>query len=210
MKPAPPVQREAKSVEVQVAGRLRRLRRDKGLSLRGLTRLTGISEAYLSRIENHKASVTLSGLERLARALGVAISFFFEEEEAGSAIHVCRHGRGRRGRLRGAKGFAFELLAGAKQGKLMEPLVVDIASASKPMPLKPHPGEELDYVLEGEFDLFYGKERIRLRAGDAVYYDATVPHAARPVPGKPARILAVVASRDYLFHGDLASLLNGS
>jgi len=29
------------------------------------------------------------------------------------------------------------------------------------------------------------------------------------VKGKPGRMLVVVASRDYLFHGDLSRLLNG-
>ena len=73
------------------------------------------------------------------------------------------------------------------------------------MPRRTHAG---DYVLKGECDLLYGKDTIRLRTGDAVYYDATVPHAARMVKGKSCRLLAVVASRDYLFHGDLTRLLS--
>ena len=47
-------------IEIQVADRMRRLRHDKGLTLRGLARASGISEAYLSRVENHKASVTIA------------------------------------------------------------------------------------------------------------------------------------------------------
>ena len=77
------------------------------------------------------------------------------------------------------------------------------------MPLKSHGGEEFDYLLEGECRFIYGKEVIHLHRGDAIYYDATVPHAAHPMKGKPGRMLVVVASRDYLFHGDLSRLLNG-
>ena len=196
-------------VEIQVARRIRRLRLDKKLTLQRLASLSGMSDGYLSRVENHKAAIPLANLDRLARALNVSITVFFETDDAVRPLCVCRAGRGIRGRIRGAGGFVYEMLAAEKKGKLMEPLLVDIASASRSMPIKSHSGEELDYVLNGECDLIYGKERIRLRKGDAVYYDATIPHAARPIKGKPCSIMAIVASRDYLFHGDLTRLIKG-
>jgi quercetin dioxygenase-like cupin family protein len=77
------------------------------------------------------------------------------------------------------------------------------------MPLKSHSGEEFNYVLEGECLLIYGDDRIHLREGDCVYYDASIPHAAHAIKGSPSRLLVVVSSRDYLFHGDLSRLLRG-
>ena len=62
--------------------------------------------------------------------------------------------------------------------------------------------------MKGEMDLVYGNETIRLKEGDSCYYDATIPHGARAAKGHTCRILVVVASRDYLFHGDLTRLLN--
>ncbi len=196
------------TAEVRVADRLRELRLDKGLTLARLASAASMSHGFLSRIENHKASIPIAGLERIAHALDIPIAVLFEEEKMRVPICVCRAGSGRQDRLRGPKGFIYELLAGEKRGKLMEPVVVDVASAKRPAPLKSHPGEESIYVLEGECDLLYGKEKIRLRQGDAVYFDATVPHAARAVKGKSCRLLVVIASRDYLFHGDLTKLLN--
>ena len=55
--------------------------------------------------------------------------------------------------------------------------------------------------------LLYGKERITLHPGDAAYYDATVPHCTRKVGKGPCQVLTIVASSDYLFHGDLTELL---
>jgi len=196
------------TAEVRVADRLHQLRLDKRLTLDQLATAASMSQAFLSRVENHKASLPIAGLERLAKALNVPIAVFFQQDDEQMPISVCRANEGRKGRLRGPRGFIFELLAGEKKGKLMEPIIADIAAATRPVPLKAHAGEEFDYVIEGECDLLYGKERIRLRRGDAVYYDATVPHAAHAIKGKPCRILAVVASRDYLFHGDLSRLLN--
>ena len=197
------------AAEMVVARRLRQLRSEKGLTLKQLADAAGLSPAFLSRIENHKMSVPIASLERLAGALDVPIRAFFEGESVRPPIVLCRAGTGRRARLR-ARGFAYESVAADKQGKLMEPIIVSV-TPQRPAPApQPHSGEEFNYVIEGECDLIYGKERIRLRRGDAVYYDASVPHMAQAVKGDTCRLLVVVASRDYLFHGDLSRLLHES
>jgi transcriptional regulator with XRE-family HTH domain len=192
--------------EVRAANRLRQLRLDQGLTLKALAEKAGISDAFISRVENHKASIPIASLERLANALNVTIADLFEQDKRTVPITICRSNRGTQGRLRGPNGVTYRLLAGEKHGKLMEPLRVDVTAESCPLALS-HPGEQFDYVLEGECELIYGKEHIRMRQGDAAYYDATVPHTRRPIDGKSCRLLIVVASRDYLFHGDLRQLL---
>src|SRR3990172_3374536 len=93
------------AAEVRVAEWLRRLRNDQGLTLRQLACQVGLSEAYLSRVENHKAAITIAGLERLARGLGVSMGVFFEDAAATPPLAVCRAGAGRPVRLRGPRGF---------------------------------------------------------------------------------------------------------
>jgi quercetin dioxygenase-like cupin family protein len=109
-------------------------------------------------------------------------------------------------RFRGRKGFRVELLAHLKKGKLMEPLLVDLASAEHDVPLQSHAGQEFNYVVEGRCLFLFGKERIELETGDAVFFDASVLHVCRAL-GKPSRILAVAASPDYPLHGNIAVLL---
>ena len=47
-------------------------------------------------------------------------------------------------------------------------------------------------------------------AAPVLSYAPPMPRdSARPIRGKPCVILSVVASRDYLFHGDLSQLLQG-
>lgn len=194
------------NAEIMVAGRLKQLRKEKGLTLSQLASAAGFSTGFLSRIENYKLSVRIVTLEKLAEVLGVSISAFFEDESDRILLALCR--KGKAPRSIGPRGFLFETLVGQKKGKLMEPLIVDISSVPKTPQPQPHSGEEFNYILEGECELIYGKKTIRLRPGDSVYYDASVPHSTGSVSGKPCRILVVVASRDYLFHGDLSRLLN--
>ncbi len=59
--------------EVQVARAIRSLRQRNGLSQRQLAARMGVPRTYVSKIENQKATPTLSSLDRLARALEVSI-----------------------------------------------------------------------------------------------------------------------------------------
>ncbi|MGI9103358.1 MAG: helix-turn-helix domain-containing protein [Terriglobales bacterium] len=58
---------------VQVALAIRSLRQRSGLSQRQLALRMNVPRTYVSKIENEKATPTLSSLERLARALQVTV-----------------------------------------------------------------------------------------------------------------------------------------
>ncbi len=58
---------------IQVAFAIRNLRQRTGLSQRQLAMRMSVPRTYVSKIENEKATPTLSSLERLARALNVTV-----------------------------------------------------------------------------------------------------------------------------------------
>ncbi len=59
--------------DVQVATAIRSLRQRGGMSQRQLAMRMGVPRTYVSKIENEKATPTLSSLERLAQALEVSV-----------------------------------------------------------------------------------------------------------------------------------------
>ena len=59
--------------DVQVAQAIRSLRQRSGLSQRQLALRMGVPRTYVSKIENEKATPTLSSLARLAEALTVSV-----------------------------------------------------------------------------------------------------------------------------------------
>jgi mannose-6-phosphate isomerase-like protein (cupin superfamily) len=158
-------------------------------------------------VERQKTPINIANLQKVAAAFGVSLASFFEADEAARPLVVTRAGQGKMMRFRGSKGFRVELLAESKKGKLLEPLLVDLSSARAPVPLQSHPGQEFNYMVEGRCLFIYGKEKVELGVGDAVYFDATVPHVSRAL-SNPARMLAIVASRDYPLHGNIAVLLD--
>jgi len=201
--PRPPA-----TAEIHVARRLAALRAESGLTLRALAERTGLSDAYLNRVERQKTPINIANLEKVAVAFGVALASFFESGAAQEPLVVTRAGEGKKVRFRGRQGFHTEMLADAKKGKLMEPILVDLASAKSAVPLQSHQGQEFNYVVEGRCAFHFDRQRIELAAGDAVYFDATVPHVCRAIGKGPARILAVVASANYPLHGDISVLLD--
>ena len=201
-----PVVRPPAMAEIHVARRLAALRTESNFTLRELAERSGLSDAYLNRVERQKTPINIANLEKVASAFSVPLTSFFESDEARQPMVITRAGSGRKVRFRGRKGFRVELLANLKKGKLMEPLLVDLASAEHEVPLQSHPGQEFNYVIEGRCLFLFGKERIELETGDSVFFDASVPHVCRAL-GKPSRILAVAASADYPLHGNIAVLL---
>lgn len=199
----------APTVETQVARRLAALRREVGLTLRELATRSGLSDAYLSRVEHGRAAVTLASLEKLAAVFATPISSFFEPAQEPRPFILCRAGSGRQARFRGRTGTVVELLADEKQGKLMDALIVNVASATRPVRPVGHPGEEFNYVISGRCTFHFGVEKHLLTAGDSVYFDATIPHAVHAIKGEPCSLLAVVTSRDFQVHHNISKVLEG-
>lgn len=206
--PAPSVARPPAVAEIKVARRMAALRQESKLTLREVAERSGISAAYLNRVERQKTPINIANLEKVAGAFGVPLASFFEADNASRPLVITRAGTGKKVRFRGRNGNRVEFLAELKRGKLMEPLLVDLSSARGVVPLRAHPGQEFNYIVEGRCMFIYGKEHAELGPGDAVYFDATVPHVTRALGDGPAYMIAVVASPDYPLHGNISVLLD--
>ena len=57
-----------------------------------------------------------------------------------------------------------------------------------------HPGVEFIYVIDGVLSVHVNGEEHALEAGDAIYFDATAPHAYRRSAGRSCSAVVVTAS----------------
>ncbi|MGB0508372.1 MAG: helix-turn-helix domain-containing protein, partial [Pikeienuella sp.] len=72
----------------RLASRLKNERRDKGLSLEALAKLSGVSRSMLSQIERGESSPTVASLWNLTRALNVDFAGLLDDSAgADNAIH---------------------------------------------------------------------------------------------------------------------------
>lgn len=68
---------------------LKRLRRTRGLTLRQVAELSGVTESILSKVENGKRDPQMSTVERIADALGVRLVFEARESLGANVLDVC-------------------------------------------------------------------------------------------------------------------------
>ena len=62
--------------------------------------------------------------------------------------------------------------------------------------LSGHTGEEFLFVLSGRVEIAFPERTELLRAGDAIYFNALVPHRLRSVGTTPASALVVISAEE--------------
>lgn len=79
-------------ITLRLASRLKDERKDKGLSLDALAKLSGVSRSMLSQIERGESSPTVASLWNLTRALNVDFAELLDEkaQPVGSILEVVR------------------------------------------------------------------------------------------------------------------------
>jgi DNA-binding XRE family transcriptional regulator len=85
--PAAVAQLQAFDSHFRIAGQLLALRRQRGLTQRRLSELSGVQQADISRIERGETQPTAITAGRLARALGAEFGFY-ETDATGRAVPV--------------------------------------------------------------------------------------------------------------------------
>ncbi|MDA3642575.1 XRE family transcriptional regulator [Saccharopolyspora indica] len=161
-----------------VGAEIKRIRAERGLTLRDLAERCGLSPGFLSLAERGINSISLTSLFALATALDVDAV-----ELLGTA--------GRRSRreysvTRHDDPDATRVVMGEREHRVLtadlpdqhlEALVTKVHPTTEPSPVTQHDGEEFCYVLRGELTFLLADEAAVLAAGDSVHFKSRIPHA---------------------------------
>jgi transcriptional regulator with XRE-family HTH domain len=182
---------------------LKRLRIQKGWTLKEVSQRTGYPVSTLSKIENDRVSLTYDKLTRISAGLEVDFSSLFGAAEAEPQVQALH---GRRSIARSGEGRPiespnyFHLYPAAELlHKRLIPIIVEIRARSLEEfgELVHHSGEEYVFVLEGEIDVHTSAYApARLKAGDSIYLDSSMGHAYVAASDDPCRVLAVCSGTE--------------
>ncbi len=179
--------------DIDIIQKIKSLRSEKGFSLNQLSRLTGLSKGYLSKIENAAKFPPLSTLNRIAAALGVNLTYFFTQDPVSDLdrkiVVVRKQDRKKIGDEQQVSGITRIPLADKKFGRNMEPFIIELPADHQEV--YQFAGEEFHLILDGKVELSYGGEKYILQEGDCAYFDGDIPYTGRSLTSKPARILMV-------------------
>ena len=177
-----------------IGPRIKALRLRKKLGLVQLAGHTGLSPAMLSKIERGQMFPTLPTLLRIGMVFGVGLDHFFTADKEEPLIAIVR--KEQRVKLPSSPGeehpaYFFESLDYPASNRRMEAFYAEFpldAPSSEP---HQHGSAEFIYVLSGRLVVIVDGREAALEAGDAVYFDSSVPHSYRRVGDEISTALVV-------------------
>ena len=163
---------DGEAVAATLGAALRRLRKAQGLTLQQLAVRCGLSQPFLSQLENGKAMPSLMALHKVAGALESTAHNLLQPQER-LDISLVRQGEGDTYQLVEGGSVRFLTRGGSH---LMEPNEVEFEPGAGTVNAG-HAGEEVIYVLEGRLRMeLEGSPLVELGHGDVYTYPATIPH----------------------------------
>jgi transcriptional regulator with XRE-family HTH domain len=169
--------------------RIRRRRKERGLSLRALGEEIGVTASFLSQIERGLASPSINTLRRVAEALDTPIFQFLADSQEKSP--VVRQGERIEIKLPHSR-LTYQLLTPDLNRKMevflaeLEPGEFNIA-----MPLS-QPTEECILVLQGQLEVELEDASYGLEAGDSIYFEGALLRKLQSVGGEKLVFLSAI------------------
>ena len=179
-----------------IGSRIRSFREEREIDLETLSQDTNLSVEFLNQLENGEIYPSIGPMQKLARALGVRLGTFLDDQYTRDPIIGRIGGEGgdpplHTGRM-ARPTYVYQALGKGKSDRNMEPFYIEIfPDPSVERKTSSHQGEEFILVLEGELLVIYGRESHVLKAGDTIYYNSIVPHFVGAAGDAPVRIMAV-------------------
>ena len=172
---------------LQPGQRFRRMRTRRGLSLAHVAKATGVSVGFLSALERGQMRSSVATLRRIARFYRTNILALFDTRESDNP-HLVRPAQ--RKILETTPDVRMELLAWGNTA--MEPHLFRVKPGGGSGESYSHEGEEFLHVLRGDFEIWLKTgEHYRLRPGDSLYFESSIPHRWKNPGRKEAWVLWV-------------------
>jgi len=159
---------------VNISDRLTKIREERGLSIRALGRLSGLSANALSVIERGLSSPSVSTLYKISTALEIPVTAFFEEPSTQQDVVLVKSTERKRIPLH--RGL-WEGLGGEEFEGTVEPFMVTLeaGTSSGRFPMA-HSGHEFVFCLRGELMYEVAGNSYHMEAGDALVFSAALEH----------------------------------
>lgn len=172
--------------------KIRKIRRERDITLKELSEKTNLSVSFLSQFEREVSSITLVSLKRIADALGVAMKELFDDasDEHVSYVHKGSDGLGIMGLEK--KYASYERLSGKFEGRKMESLLLRMEPLRSDFEPCTHEGEEFIYILEGTARFTVDGREYIVVEGESIHYPSTLLHSIVNIEDRELVFLCIV------------------
>ncbi len=166
-------------IDEQVGRALKRLRRERGLTVTALAKEGDVSPAMISRIETGQVSPSLATLSSLSEALSVQVMALLAPANEAADVHHVRAGQGLPSRRVAANhSHDYQMLGkhGGPSGSFEAARIRIEQKDAGTLPTYQHEGYVFIEIASGTAAYQCGEEIFEMRVGDTLTFDAKLPH----------------------------------
>jgi transcriptional regulator with XRE-family HTH domain len=159
---------------LEIGSRLRKLRKERHMSLSVLAEKSGVSTGLISQIERELVAPSVVSLYHIAQALDTDISYFFTN----SSPHYTLQRKGEHRIIITNNGLdQHEMLNPVRSDRTFDLLRLTLKGGETyDRECIAHQGEECCYVLSGVLTVLIDDEELTLFPGDSLYFSSSHPH----------------------------------
>ncbi|MCQ1531500.1 helix-turn-helix domain-containing protein [Lutispora saccharofermentans] len=157
---------------------IREERKNKGLTLNDVARITGFTPSYLSQIERNIIDPSLSSLRKIAQALEVPIYIFLAEDDG---QHILVKANERKKLKLPNSSIVYEMLSPMSNESKDDMNMVSMYFEMEPKcwlstEYLVHKADEFIYIIQGSADIYLMQNKYTLNEGDSLYIKQNIPH----------------------------------
>ena len=177
----------------RLGSKIRALRKQQGLTLIALARLTNLSHSFLSQIERGQARPSMTSLYQISEALGTNASWLLagsEDTREATVVRAKDTAAVPASELGDVDGVRRAVVPEASPFQIVE--FVGVSDKFKEYWV--HDGFETVYVISGVVEVDLDGKIFRLGPSDSISYDTRQPHRLRAATNKTVKLLMIEAS----------------
>lgn len=158
--------------------KIRKIREQRGLTMKTIAAEASISESMVSQIERNKVSPSIDTLLAIAEALDIDIEYLFRDYKRKRKVSIIRRDERKTYTTPEVVYEQLSVLFDQSDEHSIEAFLLKVAKGGKKGSMDyGHTGKELGYVIKGEGELVYGNTSYELRTGDSISFSSDIPHS---------------------------------
>lgn len=162
-------------MEINIGEKIKKLRKEKGMSIAELAEQSQLSPGLISQIERNIVTPTIVSLWKIAQSLQVSIGYFFDEDIKDLPNPVVKKNN-RKKMIISNNSAIYELLSPDLNRKIEFLYITLKAGDYSSKDFVTHEGEECGIVIKGRLMVKMKDKEYILEEGDSIYFDSTIPH----------------------------------
>ena len=184
---------------IGIGQKIRSIRKEKEMYASELAKKANVSNGLISRIENGRTIPSVPVLFQIISALDVEPSYFFQQIGSDSSFKFLVIRANETSVIEKeieAEGFRYDFIFSKQLKSIGFEVVLLTLEPNCKRDLVETDAFEFKYVLSGSCEYIIDGEKVKLNAGDAIFFDGKLPHVPMNPHDVPSTMLVIYSFTD--------------